>query len=375
MLNKKYIVTSTCLSIYGFTRSVIYDLPKMKFEFVPNSITNFLNLLSKKPFLIIYNETPNEYKEIIYEYLTYCLEKEYVLEIPHEIDKNNFPKLSLEFEFPSIISNLVIKLNASSTINYETIRDVLIATKCYNIQLIFESDFELQNIDVLLKVIGFIGLRSIEVIAPFNLGYSYQSLTDKYKNIAFIFIYSAPKSEFNKSHILGLQQIFSSVNDFEVTHLKSLEFFNVNITLFTESQKHNAYFNRKLYIGAEGEIKNSPLTKNIFGNIHNLKNANEILDIVNAKEFQKHWFIHKGLIDVCKQCEFRHMCVDNRLPLKRNDNEWFMETECNYNPYIAKWKGEEGYKSLVECEIRSDHNKFSLNVDKLNAINQELWED
>jgi hypothetical protein len=28
----------------------------------------------------------------------------------------------------------------------------------------------------------------------------------------------------------------------------------------------------------------------------------------------KLWFIYKDLIDVCKDCEYRHMCVDSRLP-------------------------------------------------------------
>ena len=205
--------------------------------------------------------------------------------------------------------------------------------------------------------------------------FNYKVLTSEYKNISFIFIHSAPSNKFIKNHFLGVQQIFTSKKNYEITHNKSLEFFNVNILLFTESQKHNTYFNRKLYIGVNGEIKNAPLTTEVFGNINILKKADDILKIIDSHEFQHYWYVHKGLIDVCKQCEFRHMCVDNRIPVKRNEKEWYMENECNYNPYIAKWKGEDGFKTLTDCGIKSDENGFKMNRKKLNAINRELWGD
>ena len=375
MINNNYIPASTSLIVNGFERGVIIDLPRNKYEFVPNSISDFLKLLKKQPFKTIYNDTPLEYQSIVIEYLEFCLEKEYVLEIPHEVEKKQFPKLNLQFELPSIISNLVIKLNKDSQINYETIKNVLTFTKCYNIQLIFENDFELQNIDTLLSAISPIGLRSIEIIAPFNPNFNYQTLTDVHKNIAYIFIYSAPTKQVLKEHYFGVQQIYSSTSDFKITYLKSLNFFNVNITLFTESQKHNTYFNRKLFIGSNGEIKNSPESLHIFGNINDIKPVGKILQIINSTKFQSYWLVNKDIIDVCKHCEFRHMCVDNRIPIKRNASEYFMETECNYNPYITKWQEEEGYNTLAECGIITNKEGFKINRKKLNAINIELWDN
>ncbi len=54
------------------------------------------------------------------------------------------------------------------------------------------------------------------------------------------------------------------------------------------------------------------------------------------------------------------MCVANRLPIKRRDESWYHQIECNYNPYIAKWKGEDGYKTLIECDISV--NLFGVNI-------------
>ena len=69
------------------------------------------------------------------------------------------------------------------------------------------------------------------------------------------------------------------------------------------------------------------------------------------------------------------MCIDNRVPIQRSEKEWFMKTECNYNPYISKWKGQTGYKSLFDCGINSNQNEFKINRKKTNAINKELLGD
>ena len=63
------------------------------------------------------------------------------------------------------------------------------------------------------------------------------------------------------------------------------------------------------------------------------------------------------------------------MPKKRHENEYFNEIECNYNPYIAKWNKEDGYKTLAECGISSNKDGFIINRKKINAINKELWND
>jgi len=165
------------------------------------------------------------------------------------------------------------------------------------------------------------------------------------------------------------------LNDFSKSDIST-----VNYKLFTESQKHHIYFNRKLYIGTKGEIKNAPECKEEFGKVQDLKNTEELKEIIATKEFQKYWYVHKEICDVCKDCEFRHMCVGNRLPYKRlglsqskSKEQWFHKTECNYNPYICKWESEEGYKTLAECGVVSDETGFSIDHEKIEKINHELW--
>lgn len=176
------------------------------------------------------------------------------------------------------------------------------------------------------------------------------------------------KTELNGTIIIETRNIRIDGGPF-FQNKKEKQHFTSSINLFSESKKYNTYFNKKLYIHKNGEIRNAPETKDCIENINNIQNFDFI---ASSKELQKFWEVHKGLCDICKHCEFRYMCVDSRLPIKRNEKEWYFETECNYNPYIAKWQNEEGYKTLSECGIQSDKNGFKINRKKLNAINKEL---
>ena len=369
----QYITTSNCIPVAGFQRAIMYDLVKMKFELIPNSLCDFLDLVNKQDIHLLLQNTNEDDREVLNEYISFCIEKEYVLEIPEQVPKNCFPKFNLEFETPSIISNICVNLNKESTYDFNNLKKILLITKCYNIQLICDSNYDFKNLINDISIISEIGLESIELIIPYIPDFNYVNIVEKHKNISFVFVYNSPEDKFIKTSFCGLQQVLFSNRKFEFTNNKSLEFFNVHISLFTESQKYNTYFNRKLFIGCNGEIKNSPESLTIFGNINDLEIADDIIHIINSTEFQNYWFINKGIIDVCKQCEFRHMCVDNRIPKQRNIKEWYMETECNYNPFIAKWDYEEGYKTLLECGIISNKDGFSIKNKKLETVNNELW--
>ncbi len=114
--------------------------------------------------------------------------------------------------------------------------------------------------------------------------------------------------------------------------VRSEKQFSVNLTLFCESQNFNTYLNRKVVIAANGEIKNAPNSKIEFGNY----NSAGLSAIVNTKEFQSLWHVKKDDIEVCKECEYRHMCLDNRIPVKKED-KWIHETNCLYDVYTGRW--------------------------------------
>ena len=101
---------------------------------------------------------------------------------------------------------------------------------------------------------------------------------------------------------------------------------------------------------------------------------NKILKFIDFSNTQKLWNASKDKIDICKDCEYRYMCYDPRVPIERKDGSWYYETECSYNPYIAKWSNEKGYKNLKNCGIISNDEGFIINKKLLDKINKEIDE-
>lgn len=344
------ILSSDCIKTKGFLRSVICDTLRQTFYLCPNF--EFIDELS-------------------IEFRSFLIKNEVILEVSSSI-KKLFPPLELQYETYSKISNLVFHIDSFS----EKTIEVLKSLNCLYVAI----DVDQYNHNVVSRVlksldgcmINSIELHIIELENDETQIHQLNSLYNKFSSILpFLYIESR---NFHKYMKLSNSNVF--LRDKSCINIEGVrpESFFCNIHLLSESQNYNTYYNRKLYIDEKGFMKNAPGCQNSFGNINSLTSV-EIIEIVDSADFQKYWRIHKGLIDVCKHCEYRHMCVDNRVPVKRNEKQWYMTTECNYNPYIAKWKGEEGYRTLAECGVQSNEHGFRINRKKINQINKELWGD
>lgn len=358
-----FINVSSCIAVRGFHRNVIMDLSRFKFFYAPNSLLEFLEEIKTKSTSDIYKETPKSQHVILDEYFKFCINNEFILEIPRKVNKKYFPQIKWKYNSPCDISNCCIEISKSNYIKFEALAVLIRSVKCYHIQLIYLDSKHLSEILSNLDTLSTIGLRSIELVLPYTNDIDYFSLVEKYNNISFIYLYSAPQTKLLKDHYYGVQRIFSSKNKLNFNNDKTINNFRANFSLYNESIKFNSYFNKKLYVSSLGEIKNSRESTENFGTISDLS-VEDLRNKIKSKKFQKYWLIHKGLIDVCKVCEYRFMCVDSRTPLKRNKKEWYFDTECNYNPFIGKWKGQYGYKSVSECGIISNNLEFKM-PDKL----------
>ena len=74
--------------------------------------------------------------------------------------------------------------------------------------------------------------------------------------------------------------------------------------------------------------------------------------------FKDLWNIKKDDIDVCKDCEFRHICTDCRAFIKDENDIYSQPAKCGYNPYIAKWESQEGYITVEEWR-KSNNNELA----------------
>jgi hypothetical protein len=273
----------------------------------------------------------------------------------------------IPFSNPNIINNAIVQISNQNNLNktFQYLENIRVP-HILNIDTISKSFGQLKSF---IKYFSLFGFHKSTFLFDFCEDFYDDQIIDVFKTtnrLEKIVFYNSPCEINVENKIWFISRGFNSFN-------RSKNDFVCDITLFTESQAHHTYFNRKLYIGSNGEIKNAPECPETFGFIQDLESPEELKTIIQTPEFQKYWFVHKEITDVCKDCEFRHMCVDNRLPHQRSENEWYHQTECNYNPYIAKWPHEEGYRTLEECGVISNENEFSIDHDKIAEINKELW--
>ena len=287
------------------------------------------------------------------------------------IGDENFLKKDINFSFPSYISNSIINItNENQLDRYDKFNFVLKSIEqlcCKNLLIIFSIDNNLFKITDLISSIN--NYKISEVTLLFN--FSKDLYSDEFEKvllkiidkIKYVIIYNSP---FNKN----LEDIVHYVKfSRDQKNKKSESEFYINNIMYSESLNASTYFNRKLTIGTKGEIKNAPECSESYGNINEINTQEELKQIISSIGFQKYWFVKKVNTDVCKDCEYRHMCIDDRIPYERSQNEWFHKIECNYNPYIGKWESEEGYQTLAQCGVISNENGFKINHKKIAKIN------
>jgi SPASM domain peptide maturase of grasp-with-spasm system len=375
--NSKYFnLFSECILVKGSKRSVIYDLPRNEFKFIPNTMHSILNKYESQTIEGIKECYPKESHTAIDNYFSFLIENDFIFFCDKD-ELELFPKLDLEWDFPSKISNVIIDINEDSSHNFKQIFSYIEALGCKDILLRNFSTKSIKEYDLILEHLKGSRFKSIDIITKYpNDIEDVNRLITKHSRLRTLIFHSAKedtiiKGDNGMGNVVFRKKNIKLLSD---SYLIDKSYFNINITLLTESQAHHTYFNRKLYIGGKGEIKNTPECEEEFGNIQDLKDTEELNTIIAKPEFQKYWFVHKELCEVCKDCEFRHMCVDNRLPYQRTDSSWYHKLECNYNPYICKWQGEEGYQTLEGCAVISNENGFLINHEKITEINKILWE-
>lgn len=338
---------ANCITVKGHTRSIIYDLQRQKYDFIPNSLAEMLLQHDGKTTVEIKAAYNNQYDEIIDEYVDFLIDKEYVFFTKHP---ELYPDLSLNWEEPSIITNAII-CDKESKHPYQKIFQQLDEMNCKALQWRFFQLESLEQINNLLKLTDDSRLQHIEIIMPWIGDFSideYKKLVYNHQRIWSIRIFNAPFDrvdfiDYQKHHPIA----YTTSNIEDNTFCGSIfpANFRVNIKMFTEAQQFNTCLNRKITIAEDGEIKNCPSMDESFGNVR----TDDILQVVKTLEFQKKWHIKKDDIIVCKDCEFRYMCLDCRAYLdKKQENS--QPVKCNYNPYIGKWKGQDGYVPVEQIE-------------------------
>ncbi len=337
-----FLFSTDCKLVKGLMRGLLIDAQRNEHFLVPNSVIEFINKANKKALENIY-KLYSEQLDIVEEYIHFLDDKELIIWLDSLEEVKFFPKKSLDWDYPALISNAVISISYQSNISYlEFIVEKLELIQCYNILIKFEGNLKLTQIINYLNQFNESMITFIEVSLECNDKevidelIEYSKLNARIAQLSFFDCSVSKDSYFfddeNNRLVLFSAKRLSVLN----CGITKPAYFNNLESHYTESLVYNSCLNRKLSIDAEGNIKNCPSITKSYGNINdpNL----DIKAIACSEEFQAVWHINKDKIDVCKVCEFRHVCTDCRAYIEDPEDIYSKPLKCGYNPYTCEWE-------------------------------------
>lgn len=358
-MSKLYIRNQLCIPVSGYNRAIIYDIGRKDYHFISNEQCRILNTDGFINFEKITNQ--NERDELI----EHLLALEIIFEVATPQEEKRFPKISRKLHTPDGVTHAVLHANISP------------------------------------KFIEFISnqyLQNLSIIAP-EINSELLSLIDSFSKLEidgiYLYIESCDDASFEKAcKELGWRQIVFSVNffgcDAPSTKLEDniyYNFFTVNLAdyqqmitidklfvnqdLFLEAYNKHSYYNGKIYIDRDGNIKNGLNNVQSFGNINTIDRS-RFLKTISSDTFLELGNIKKSETLVCKHCEFRYMCTDARVPLK-GSGHWYHQTDCQYNPYLSKWQHDENYFSLAASGVSVSETGCTIDKKKLTKMFNQIW--
>ena len=338
MKQNNFILFADCIPVKGYSRSVICDTKNNDYHIIPNGLYDILEQYNGKTIENIKNDYEHQYDEIIDEYFQFLMDNNLIF---YNSNLELFPKLSMVWNTPSLITNVIIDYD-------ETIHDFEILVpqfeklKCSYIQLRFYKKISLDYIKSIVKKLEQEKSRivSIDFIFPFYENFNIEELNillSENTRIHSVIIYNSPYDKINKpiNQNMGYVMLVERniINEKHCGIINDVYFYS-DIKLFSESQHHNTCLNKKISIDKHGNIKNCPSMAQSFGNIK----ETSLEEAINQKDFKKYWNITKDQIEVCKDCEFRHICTDCRAYIEEPENQYSKPLKCGYNPYTNVWE-------------------------------------
>lgn len=365
-INDYFKLFPSCILVKGYIKSVIIDTDIKKVFHISNEHFSLIKELNEKTI----SEIIKEYNyEKIDDFLKYLINNNFGFIIKKE-EKDNFLPIedvdSIPFQSNSIVDIDNFDFNKIK-LTIKKLNEANIA----NIQFRILKSINFEEFSSIIRLVESFSFYSVEFLINYmfysTLSKGNLSYINKCQIISKIFVFDSEYNQLRKeSKFLFLN---NPLNNDNLCGHTSVNYFSCFLETVLYSKKYNTCLNCKISVDKYGKVKKCPSMKESFGDIEDVS-IKEILKKSNFKKFDK---ITKDDIHVCKDCEFRYICTDCRAYIDDPNDIYSRPSKCTYNPYIAKWKEEEGYRTLEECGVICNEQGFSIDHEKIAQINKELW--
>jgi len=363
MENRYFKLYAHCIPVRGFLRSSICDLQREDIYYIPNEIAEILTIEESVPLTGLFERYP-ERKDLLTQYIHYFLEHQlgFFTQTP-----DSFPAMDMKWDEPSYISNAIVDIDDKHQVNFKDIFNGLRKVGCRHIQVRFFRPSTPDELTGMLDLLDSTMFKSIEIIVAYSdeIGADfYEYLITGYKRIKSIFVHSSPITRIhrivdkeigygtNMGNIVYTEQpILSNACCGVINPLT----FSVNIKTFTEAQQFNTCLNKKVGIDTNGDIKNCPSGKEVFGNIY--KDDLE-LALKSNPAYEAMWHLKKNDFKACSDCEHRFVCVDCRMFLSDPNDKLSKPLKCGYDPYSVQWRADSSANEMFGFDTIEPFNQI-----------------
>ena len=255
-MKKTFRLYANCLPVCGARRSVICDVQRQRYSFIPNQLYKILMDLQGRTVDEIKAMYGYSHDSVIDSYFQFLLSNGYGF---YSDDPAAFPALDLSWDHPAVITNAIVDVDAGSSHDYAALFKELHAFRCYALQLRIFTQIAMEDLCKILEETNATSLRSIDLVLRYGNEFEEERLKHlcmQYQAIAQIALYSSPCERLTVLKPLGVRVIFhqGKVNSGSCGHVHPA-YFSVTIGHFTEALRYNSCLNRKISICADGEIR------------------------------------------------------------------------------------------------------------------------
>ena len=331
-----FVLFANCVPVRGARRSVVCDLQRQSFHFIPNGLYEILTEHWGETAADIKAFYDHEFDEEIDEYFAF-LERH---ELGHWCDDPaRFPVLDLTWETPERITNAILDVDERSGHDFAKILSELDDLGCKALEVRCFHRATLAGLRAILEAARYGRLRSIDLIAGFSPELTPEalgSLVKDHRRVSSVVIHSAPEGRTLAPDRAGVVICYrtEAIDSPRCCGKIHPGYFAIDLETFAEGLRYNTCLNRKISVDARDEIRNCPSLPRSFGNVR----ETSLHSALAERDFAALWSINKDQIAVCRDCEFRYICTDCRAYLMDAGDLYSKPSKCTYDPYTAEWR-------------------------------------
>lgn len=326
---------ANCIPVKGSKRSIVCDLQRNRYRFIPNQLFEILKNAEKLNLDLLKKKYDHSLDKGIDKYFKLLQRENWGF---YTDSPESFPKLECYWDSSSTVTNAILDFDKLSNYNWKKAVRELDNLRCEAIQLRFFDLTSRRKLISILQEISLTDIHYIELQIQALKGKSdfYKLLLKTFPRLRRVVVSKShiEKTEDFSNEGLGMiTYTRKNLNSESHCGVVSPSLFVVNVPHFTEAVNFNSCLNRKVGIDKLGHVKNCPSIAKFYGHVDSVS----IAEVAHSGEFQKMWNINKDQIDICRVCEFRYICTDCRAYVSESDKLLSKPLKCGYNPFEGKW--------------------------------------